>query len=369
MGEVYRAGLRLPIFYKVLFANCLIVVIGAVFGTKLTADSVHARPDGSFVPLIVALALVGAALSFAVNFVVLKAALRPLQLLEQTVEEVRRGNLQARARTERFADPQFEQLGETLNAMLETVERYRTQLRELSLEVIEAQEAERKRIARELHDETAQALTSLLIGLRVVERSHDMDEVRERTGELRTLTAQTIDAVRRLAVELRPTTLDNLGLVAAIEAYARDLERKCGTRIGFRAVGIAPEERLAPEVELVVYRVVQEALTNVARHAHAGYAAVTLERLARSIALTVEDDGCGFDPDAIYRAPGERTLGLFGMQERAELLGGRLSLWSAPGRGTRVSVAVPLDRPLADDLLPASALTSTARPTIAHAAS
>src|SRR5207244_746141 len=160
--------LGLPIFYKVLVANCLIVVVGAVFGTKLTADSVHAHPDGSFVPLIVALALIGAGLSFAVNFLVLKAAFLPLLELERTVEEVRRGNLQARASPVLFTDPHIEQLAETLNAMLETVERYRGQLRELSSQVIAAQEAERKRIARELHDETAQALTSLLVGLRLV---------------------------------------------------------------------------------------------------------------------------------------------------------------------------------------------------------
>lgn len=344
IASLRSRALRLPIFYKILVANCLIVLIGAVFGTKLTADSVHAHPDGSYVPLIIGLGSIGALLSLAVNFVVLKAAFRPITELERTVEEVRRGNLQARSNYTTFADPHLEQLGETLNAMLEAVERYRAQLRELSSEVIAAQEAERKRIARELHDETAQALTSLLVGLRLLERSRDMAEVRELTADLRTLTARTIDEVRQLAVELRPMTLDNLGLLAAIQSYARDWSRKCDTRIEVRASGLEPEDRLPPEQELVLYRIVQEALTNIARHAEARHASVTLERRDGVIVATIEDDGKGFDPEATYHEPGERPLGLFGMQERTALLGGHFILWSRPGAGTQIVVQVPLER-------------------------
>jgi two-component system sensor histidine kinase UhpB len=331
--------LALPIFTKVLVGNCLIVFLGAVFGTLLTAQTVRATPDDSHVELVVVFAMIGAALSVAVNFVVLKAALRPLDVIARTVEEVRKGNLLARAERDPFSDPQLENLRETLNAMLDRLDEHGTRLRAMSSQIITAQEEERLRIARELHDETAQALASLLVRQRVAERSQDPEALQRTMADLRALTSDALEGVRRMALELRPTMLDDLGLVAALDACARQFSQRTGLPVEFRAIG--RPERLPPEVELVVYRVVQEALSNVARHSGATRAEVSLAADAATLAVTVADDGRGFDPLAALDSR-QQSLGLFGMRERAALVGGRLSIESAPERGTRVQLEIPV---------------------------
>ncbi len=152
----------MPLFYRVLLGNCLVVVLGAGLGTFLTVQFARFEPDASPLWLVGSFMLVGTGLSLLVNYAVLKAAFQPLQALERTVLQVRRGNLSARAPIEASRDPLLQAFTVTLNAMLDTLERDRQQLQALSSQVIDAQEAERKRIARELHDETAQTLTSLV---------------------------------------------------------------------------------------------------------------------------------------------------------------------------------------------------------------
>jgi signal transduction histidine kinase len=142
-----------------------------------------------------------------------------------------------------------------------------------------------------------------------------------------------------MALELRPTMLDDLGLVAAVEAFARQFSHRTGIPVDVRMT--RRPERLPPEVELVVYRVVQEALSNVARHSGASRAEVSLAADAATLAVTVADDGRGFDPPAALDSR-QQSLGLFGMRERAALVGGRLTIESAPGRGTRVQLEIPV---------------------------
>ena len=331
--------LALPIFTKVLVGNCLIVLIGAVFGTLLTAETVRASPDDRHLELVFVFATIGAALSVAVNFVVLKAALRPFDVIARTAEEVRKGNLRARAEPDPFSDPQIENLRETLNGMLDRLHEHEARLRAMSSQIITAQEEERMRIARELHDETAQALASLLVRQRVAERSHDAETLQRTMADLRVLTSEALEGVRRMALELRPTMLDDLGLVAALDACARQFSERAGLPVEFRARG--RPERLPPEVELVVYRVVQEALSNVARHSGASRADVTLAAEPTALVVGVVDDGHGFDPSFALDSR-QRSLGLFGMRERAALVGGRLSIESAPGRGTSVRLEIPV---------------------------
>ena len=191
--------------------------------------------------------------------------LRVLQ--ERTVDRVATGDLSARAQHVLFRDPDVERLGDTLNTMLDVLQDHRGLLQKMSEQVLAAQEDERKRIARELHDETAQALTTLLIRLKILEKARTAAEMRGQINELRELTADTLEAVRKLAVELRPATLDDLGLIAALEGYTDSYGAHMPVRVAFSAEGFEDGEgRLPPQVELVLYRVVQEALTNVAKH-------------------------------------------------------------------------------------------------------
>ncbi len=199
--------------------------------------------------------------------------------------------------------------------------------------VVEAQELERRRLARELHDETGQALTSILLSLKALEERLEGEETRGAAHEVRELVVSTLQDVRRLAVELRPSALDDFGLVAALERLTQSFSEQTGIAVDFEA---ALPERLPDEVETALYRIVQECLTNVVKHARARRVSVLLRRRDGSIAAVVEDDGAGFDP----AAGREGGFGLVGMRERLALLGGRLEIESGD-RGTTVAVEVP----------------------------
>jgi signal transduction histidine kinase len=208
--------------------------------------------------------------------------------------------------------------------------------------VIDAQEAERARVARDLHDQIGQSLTSVLLGLRLVDGTlargaPDLDDARAHTAEVRALVAQALDEVRRLAFDLRPTVLDDVGLVAALRRLARGYTERSGMPVEVGLVGLDDDTRLPPEIETVVYRVVQEALTNVARHAAASRSDVELAVSGHRVRATVADDGVGFTVDDDVLG----SLGLAGMRERASLAGGRLDVVSGPGEGTTVLLEVP----------------------------
>lgn len=207
--------------------------------------------------------------------------------------------------------------------------------------VVSAQEDERQRISRELHDETGQALTSLLVQLKIMERYDTLAAMQAKIGSVRQLTQQTLQEVRRLAADLRPAALDDLGLISALEGYIYDYVSKSSLEVDFQHRNM-DDIRLPHDMEIVIYRVIQESLTNVLRHAHAGQVQVRIEREGEHIHVVVADDGDGFDV-AHVRASKARGLGLLGMQERVELLGGSFSLTSATGHGTQI--IVELTRP------------------------
>jgi signal transduction histidine kinase len=202
--------------------------------------------------------------------------------------------------------------------------------------VVAAQELERKRLARELHDETGQALTSILLGMKALEDAVPTDEARSAAASLRELVVSTLQNVRRLAVELRPAALDDFGLVPAVERLADTFREQTGTAVDLEAQ--LGDERLPGELETALYRIVQEALTNVVKHAGARRVSILLTRKDGSVAAVIEDDGVGFDPEADV---GE-GLGLAGMRERVGLVGGRLTIESAGGAGTTLVAEVPL---------------------------
>lgn len=217
--------------------------------------------------------------------------------------------------------------------------------REMLGQVIAAQEAERARVSRDLHDDVGQALTSVLLGLRLVEDSlarpdADLDDACSRVSELRELVADGLRRARQLAFDLRPTVLDDVGLAAALHRLTDDVAARSGITVELDAAALDPDERLSPEIETVIYRVVQEALTNVVRHASASTASVALAGRDGVIRVFIEDDGTGFDPQ---RVPTRAHLGVEGMLERAELVGGTVSVTSAVGAGTTIVLEVPRD--------------------------
>lgn len=208
-------------------------------------------------------------------------------------------------------------------------------------QTISVQEAERKRIARELHDQTSQSLTSLMVGLKTIE-AQAPEEMRSSIASLRQLSSQTLEEVHNLAVELRPSSLDDFGLVAALRQYTKEYTRKSGIEADFQVIGLEGK-RLPPPMEIALYRIIQEALTNVVKHAEAKRVSILVEARGTSIVAIVEDDGSGFDAQKkLSSRASERRLGLFGMQERASLIGGVLTIESSPGVGTTIFVEAPI---------------------------
>jgi PAS domain S-box-containing protein len=228
--------------------------------------------------------------------------------------------------------------------LLSTVTQHQIDLQRLSGRLIHAQEEERKRISQELHDELGQGLTAMSINLAAIEQSlpEPLDPlVTERLVETKTLVDETLDQMRDLSLELRPSMLDDLGLLPSLRWYVDSYKKRSGVDVVLQAVGL--EERFAAEMETVLYRVVQEALTNVARHAEASVVQVRLERTENMISAIIEDDGVGFNQLlAGHRQEPQRGAGLLGMRERIASQGGTLEIESSPGRGTRLIVHMPV---------------------------
>jgi two-component system sensor histidine kinase UhpB len=211
------------------------------------------------------------------------------------------------------------------------------QLRRFGAAALEASEGERKRIARELHDDTAQRLSALLLRLRLLER--DAPEVAELLAGFRKDISSSIEDVRRIARGLRPPELEDAGLVAALRAHARLMRGANGFQVDIEADAI--DHLLDANGRLVLYRVVQEALANASRHSGARSAAVSVRRVNDSVVAAIADEGSGFAPDEAM-AP-DQGLGLLGMQERAAAVGGRVRVESRRGGGTRVVLTLPIN--------------------------
>jgi len=222
------------------------------------------------------------------------------------------------------------------NSLRETSER----LRRLSESVLAMLEADRRRVARELHDEIGQVLTAVSINLKVVKNQADAS-LYSRLDESMTIVDRALQQVRNMSLELRPSMLDDFGLEAALNWYVQRFEERTGIRTQF--VAAASGYDIPETIRTTCFRVVQEALTNVARHAKAQNVLVELRPDSESIRLVIQDDGLGFDHQAaMVRGSLGASLGLLGMQERAQLIGGELEIESKPGRGTTVAVWLPL---------------------------
>jgi signal transduction histidine kinase len=267
----------------------------------------------------------------------------PIVELVSANKSVAGGNFSVQVR--QWADDEIGELAVSFNQMtaelarMDELRRERESLRRQLLErVIATQEEERKRIARELHDSTSQTLTSLMVGLRVLEDSCQQGgPIQAQAQELRAIAGQTLEEVHSLAMLLRPSILDDMGLSAALQRLVTDWQAR--HRIPVDLLIHTGSARLSEAVETALYRIVQETLTNIARHAQAREVSVLVERRQEKVVVVVEDDGIGFDPH--YYQQGTH-FGLLGVNERAELLGGKLTIESSPGQGTSIFVEIPL---------------------------
>ena len=231
---------------------------------------------------------------------------------------------------------ELEMLNQENTRLLGELNSKNTRLEQLLHHAITAQEAERKRLARELHDETGQSLTSILLRLKALQSETELDVIQDRLNGLRYLTAQTLEEVRRLSLDLRPMALDDLGLVPAIRWYVQQFSERNAIDVKLNVAGSNP--RLPADFEIILYRAVQEGLTNIVRHAHAHHATIKLERSGSSVWLTITDDGQGIQPGKNKT----NGMGLEGMRERVMLVGGKLRLDSAFGAGTQITIELPV---------------------------
>ena len=326
---------RRPLFQKVVIANTALIAAGSVMGYTIKERYFEGGELG-FIALFITSSL---ALCVLINYLLVKMAFRPLDDVADTMKAIRAGHRDIRV-PEITEDPQIEELSKSLNSMLNTMDMQR---KKAAASVIKAQEEERKRIARELHDETSQSLTGLVIGIRMVQEivPASMPEVIERLEGINDLAHATLNEVHTMAVRLRPSVLDDLGLAAALRSYAKEFSENTGIPVDMQM--LAMSQRLTPELETVLYRVVQEALTNVARHSGAGYCRVTLKRKDGFIQGIIEDNGKGFDSRTVMMSDEKgHGLGLHGMKERIELVGGSLEFDAKPREGTTIFIGVPI---------------------------
>ena len=321
--------LRVPLIGKIAGANAIIVVAAV-----LVAVLGQMAGDGSRLWLLLLIAL---GLGMAVNAILVYVALRPLQELEATARRVWQGELGSRVPPSPVADAGIQRVGNTLNILLDGLIADQARLRGLANQVIQAGDRERASLARELHDSTAQSLAALLLELSVLAGENADPRLDERITRIRAIVTDVLDEVRLLAHTVYPRVLDDLGLVAALQLLARESIQRSNVSVTY--AGPAKVDGLGDASESALYRIAQEAVGNAIRHARAASVAVRLRDGASDIELEISDDGIGFAPDDVERRrPG---MGLFTMRERAALVGGRVTIRSASGKGTRVVAQVP----------------------------
>jgi len=305
---------------NVVLVTLTLVAAGLVGGLENSSDD-------RWQLLILVLVIV---LTFCVNVWMLQRRFAPLEHLINRIERI---DPSERSTFELAGDPvaEIDRLAQSFRRLLQGVDDERRRSGKL---VLRAQEEERRRVARDLHDEVNQSLTAILLRLEALAQDTPAERLEE-VVELKRLATQAMDELLNLARQLRPTALDDHGLLPAIEAQVRGLEERSGIQARLEISG--DPAFLDEEKQTVIYRVAQEALANAGRHAHARTVALALEVAGEAAELRIRDDGVGFDP-VVSRGDG---LGLDGMVERARLVGGELDLRSSPGAGTELTLRVP----------------------------
>jgi len=333
---------QLSLFEKVILVNSLLIIGGALACLWVTSDSLeshHYLIDTSFIVAITVISL-------GINVLLMRASFRPLFSLLRTIRAVSTGQTGARASTTPF-DSEMSELASAFNTMLDRLEAMR---REQAMLILQAHEEERQRVALELHDESSQELTALLVhieilsqALRTVPDTVTIQDLRKQLHaglvSLTNLAQKTLESLRVLALQLRPGVLDDLGLFAAFRWLAEDGRQRLKLAVDLQMdeQGHLPLRRQAPDLyETVLFRIAQESLTNAARHAHAQRVSILLRQEQEVIRLQIRDDGCGYDTSKVHTG-----LGILGMRERAAAVGGTLTINSGPGDGTTVEAILP----------------------------
>jgi two-component system sensor histidine kinase UhpB len=314
----------LPLFWRVFGTNA--VGLALAFAALVFAPVTVSVPVALTEVVVLALGLVAL---LALNLLLLRPAFRPLDHLADMMR--RHDPLSPGERVPVDGEPDVAALAQAFNEMLDRLERER---RDSARRALLSQEGERRRIARELHDEVGQTLTGVMLQVEGL-AARVPDELREQLDELRETARRGTEDVRRIARRLRPEALEDLGLQSALAALATSFGEQAHVRVERR---LAPAGKLSEEQELVIYRVAQEALTNVARHADATRVALELERVGAHMLLTVCDDGRGLSDGAL-----SSSHGILGMRERAMLIGADISISGPPDGGTEVRLSIPLD--------------------------
>jgi two-component system sensor histidine kinase UhpB len=336
---------RLSLFEKVILTNSLLLLAEAIAALWVTSHALEAHHFLIDTAFLVAATL----LSIAINAFLLRASFRPLFRLLEVIRRISAGQTEARAEPA-ATDSEVGQLAAAFNAMLDRLEELRHQQSAL---ILQAREEELRRVSRELHDESGQNLTAVLVYCEILMRTVESLPDRVIAGETRQqlvtncqqlceLAQRTLDAIRQLSQRLRPPVLDDLGLVAALRWLVEDSRQRFCLPVELTIEEQPLWQCLPPLYETTLFRIAQEALTNVARHARASRAQLSLWLAPATIHLCIQDDGSGYDPR--LRSNG---MGLVSMRERAALLGGRLSIDARPGQGTRVEAILPLPAPAA----------------------
>jgi two-component system sensor histidine kinase UhpB len=344
--------LRLSLFEKVILANSLILIGEALAGLWVTSHSLEAHHyliDTSFIVIATLLGLL-------INVALIRASFRPLFGLMHTIRKVSAGDTHTRAQVV-STDTEIGELAQAFNGMLDRLDQAH---REQAMLIFQAQEEERRRLALELHDESSQNLTALLVHVEILNQWLQALPVEAITHaargqlhgglqQLNHLTQGTLENIRILAQQLRPSVLDDLGLQSALRWLAEDSRERLQLPVEVQVEQVEDtirRQKHAALYETTLFRIAQESLTNTARYAHAQHIWLSLEQDQHSISLQVRDDGCGFD--TLQKHAG---LGIAGMRERATLLEGTLTIISQPGQGTTVEVSLPLPTLCVEDVV------------------
>jgi two-component system, NarL family, sensor histidine kinase UhpB len=346
-----REPWRLSLFEKVILVNTCMLICEALTGLWVTSHSLESRHYLIDTAFIVFATLSG----LLINILLLRASFRPLFSLLRTIRAVGAGKTTLRA-VDIPADSEIGELALAFNGMLDQLEISR---RQQAMLILQAQEEERRRLARELHDESSQNLTALLVHTEVLRQTlqnmppattpqRANEQLQTGLQQLTQLTQKTLENIRTLALQLRPGVLDDLGVEAAFRWLAEDCRQRLHLAVELHIDGL--EEMLREREHSTLYattlfRIAQECLTNAARHGRARRVVISCERDHTTLHVCVSDDGSGFDTTG---APA--GLGVTGMRERAALLGGQLSIASRPGKGTSVEACFPLTTAKAQEL-------------------
>jgi signal transduction histidine kinase len=308
------------------------------------SDTIVTQEVGSVTrALLVSLSLcllIGQGLAVILTYVLV----HPIRNLVAATNRLRGGDFETRARV--YANDEIGELARTFNLMAEDLQIYRRHVQEkeaarvsLLERIVHVQEEERKSVARELHDQLGQSLSSVLLRLQQIARESGFSgaKVSDLEEEIRRL----INDVRRLAWDIRPSILDDYGLTSALQRYVQETASRAELEIDYQCVWPHAAPRLPVAIEVTLYRIAQEAITNMVRHAAATHGSVVLLRREQDVTLLVEDDGRGFDVGSVVGEK-QRSLGLLGMQERMALIGGSMAIESEPGKGTSIRIRIDL---------------------------